>query len=981
MGRRLPVLLLLALSGPALAGKANKVRKQIDAGDYAAAQETALASLEKHPDDMEVLLLLAQADYLAATEQNTLEAYETYLRAWQESPYTDRVREQMAHLAFEQIAQTPTVEGYQAFRRAYPHSALVAESMAREENLAWDTARASDTQEAYAGFAGRYPSSRFAPAALAREAELVWAEVARQDGLDGYLAFLRDYPDSPRVAEATERSQDLAWDRAREQDDIPTWREYREAFDGTRRAEQAYERELELAWTGALDRHEIPAYRLFEMGYPDTDEALQAEDREWDLYHYQRELYPGELRPSITRARRQPDGFYELWFDVIDDRGNLVGGLQQEHFTVYDAGYEGEVIEVLGMEHNRPVDVVFVVDVSGSMSDEIDGVKEGIQRFANIMQLRSRDMRLGLVTFIEEVFAVNGSAAGGPLTANVPGFGRWVDRIDTGAPGSREDHLMALDRVAGLNFREDAQKVLVLLSDEDATLRNFRDPVSFGDRLSREDFTVYSVTPRTRTFEALVDRTSGALFELPDYHTDFAPIMDALAQKISKQYRLRYRRPAEAPPVIGDLEVVLRIRTEHAWLANRGNSGGAGYALVRWHPAQREAVFFAGVSGGLLCSGDGARSLVPCGTGLPLTSAVQDLVFSGDEIYARTADGGVHRSSDGGLHFSPATLDSGIAIAIAPDPSEQGRLIASDGSLLWRWDGSTWTPTSVWEPPSGVARISTHPSAPIVLLTDGDGGVWRSTDAGGYFEPVHFPGQAPSGFAFHPTRQGLAFAWGDDGLWRSLDDGLSWRSLTLPAQGAQVNAVLFDPSMRRLTLALTDQGVFASNDLGRSWYDQSTGLDDPVSSGAVSPGGQVVLTSPTSGSVYGMQRVANREFVFSSLFFGSGAVRPNAALLPHLDELAHHLQSDPTLVLRVEGHTDSDGSEPSNQKLSEDRALWVGDYLEKKGVSPHQLQTSGYGETRPLFPNDTVKNKARNRRVELVLVTPERDLPTGGGMR
>ena len=50
-------------------------------------------------------------------------------------------------------------------------------------------------------------------------------------------------------------------------------------------------------------------------------------------------------------------------------------------------------------------------------------------------------------------------------------------------------------------------------------------------------------------------------------------------------------------------------------------------------------------------------------------------------------------------------------------------------------------------------------------------------------------------------------------------------------------------------------------------------------------------------------------------------------------------------------------------------------------MPPHQLLTAGYGETRPLFSNDTVKNKARNRRVELVLVTPERDLPTGGGMR
>ena len=466
----LGVLLLALLSGSALAGKAGKVRKQIAAGDYAQAAESGRAWLEKHPEDSEVALLVAQADYLHATELNTMEAYEAFLSSWRSSPFHERVHEQMAHLAFAEIEAYPSIEGWQGFRRLYPGSSLVPESLSREEDLAWTDARQEGTAEGYAAFLEAYPSGRFRQAAEDREAELVWAAVVRADSLDGYMAFLRDYPHSDRVEEARVRSEDLAWDRAKRDDAIQTWRDFRHSYQGER-AERAYDRELELSWTGALVHHEIPTYRSFELDYPETDEALLAEDREWDLYHYEREPYPGELRPSITRARRQEDGSYELWFDVIDAEGALVGGLHEEHFTVYDAGYEGEVVELLGMEHNRPVDVVFVVDISGSMSDEIDGVKAGIQRFASIMQLRSRDMRLGLVTFIEEIFTVNGVSGSAPLTANVPAFQRWVDRIDTNARGSEEDHLMALDRAAGLNFRKGAQKVLVLLSDEDATLR------------------------------------------------------------------------------------------------------------------------------------------------------------------------------------------------------------------------------------------------------------------------------------------------------------------------------------------------------------------------------------------------------------------------------------------------------------------------------------------------------------------------------
>jgi len=88
-----------------------------------------------------------------------------------------------------------------------------------------------------------------------------------------------------------------------------------------------------------------------------------------------------------------------------------------------------------------------------------------------------------------------------------------------------------------------------------------------------------------------------------------------------------------------------------------------------------------------------------------------------------------------------------------------------------------------------------------------------------------------------------------------------------------------------------------------------------------------------------------------------------------LGQVAHFLgeRQDITLV-RIEGHTDSDGSDADNQTLSEGRAAAVRDYLVSQGVAAARLVAQGFGETRPVAPNDTMANKAKNRRVDLIIV-------------
>lgn len=80
------------------------------------------------------------------------------------------------------------------------------------------------------------------------------------------------------------------------------------------------------------------------------------------------------------------------------------------------------------------------------------------------------------------------------------------------------------------------------------------------------------------------------------------------------------------------------------------------------------------------------------------------------------------------------------------------------------------------------------------------------------------------------------------------------------------------------------------------------------------------------------------------------------------------LDQYPNARFKVEGHTDSVGSEKSNKKLSDERAASVKSYLTANGVSLNRLESEGYGEEKPIADNSTKAGRAKNRRVEINLI-------------
>lgn len=88
-----------------------------------------------------------------------------------------------------------------------------------------------------------------------------------------------------------------------------------------------------------------------------------------------------------------------------------------------------------------------------------------------------------------------------------------------------------------------------------------------------------------------------------------------------------------------------------------------------------------------------------------------------------------------------------------------------------------------------------------------------------------------------------------------------------------------------------------------------------------------------------------------------------------LNELAELLKAKPKMVIEIAGHTDNEGEDETNMKLSQERANSVVKYLISKGISSTRLTAKGYGETDPVADNSTEEGRKKNRRTEVRIIS------------
>jgi VWFA-related protein len=148
------------------------------------------------------------------------------------------------------------------------------------------------------------------------------------------------------------------------------------------------------------------------------------------------------------------------------------------------------------------------------------------------------------------------------------------------------------------------------------------------------------------------------------------------------------------------------------------------------------------------------------------------------------------------------------------------------------------------------------------------------------------------------------------------------------------------PGLHTATVSLTIPELDESRLLADGTYDRS-------------------LFTPFSG--VGDIALVNIEFDYDK-----ATIRPES--MPRIQEIAGVMKSYPNILMEIRGHTDDRGGDEYNQHLSEQRARAVADALEDMGIAPARLTVKGFGESRPLAPNDSDENRRKNRRTEFVIV-------------
>lgn len=111
------------------------------------------------------------------------------------------------------------------------------------------------------------------------------------------------------------------------------------------------------------------------------------------------------------------------------------------------------------------------------------------------------------------------------------------------------------------------------------------------------------------------------------------------------------------------------------------------------------------------------------------------------------------------------------------------------------------------------------------------------------------------------------------------------------------------------------------------------------------------------------------------VFFGTDNDLIELRSYPILQDVARFLRENPWIrKMRIEGHTDNQGGEQYNLNLSQLRAISIARFLVQNGVDPDTLDSKGFGLTRPVDTNETVEWRARNRRVDFVILDIDEEL-------
>ncbi|HON25423.1 MAG TPA: OmpA family protein [Myxococcota bacterium] len=450
-----------------------------------------------------------------ALDQDSLDAVRAFLRTYGARPEAAasvaQARQHEVLKALAEAQSASSLAGWREFRLTYESWPEAAEMLSgvrvNELSVARDLAIRTDTVAAYQELMeayGEWPEmAPFEPELYDREARRAfqdahashelnqlsaglerytrgqWPERFERAIADYHLRALRQALEAgqplddeqtdtllqvmesvPRISEQAERLRAKLAKAASRHKSGPMSLLYARLFPDDREAERFQKRAVTFYWQEAELADQPAKWLRFVRWFPEARESREAEERFLAFVELQRKDAFG-MRAAITRTIRQANGDLDLYIEVRDAAGARVSGLTRDAFRVFFGSRKVEILQFWGFEEERPLDIVFAIDMSGSMSTEREAVRMAVAHFASTLNYRGRSARLGLLTFTEQVMDVHRPSSKSDQ------FIRWMQQLSSATGGGDgEDGVAALLEAGTMLQGAKGERVVVLMTDE-----------------------------------------------------------------------------------------------------------------------------------------------------------------------------------------------------------------------------------------------------------------------------------------------------------------------------------------------------------------------------------------------------------------------------------------------------------------------------------------------------------------------------------
>ncbi|MFP4368004.1 MAG: OmpA family protein [Bacteroidota bacterium] len=255
----------------------------------------------------------------------------------------------------------------------------------------------------------------------------------------------------------------------------------------------------------------------------------------------------------------------KIIIEAYNKLGEPLDTLTSENLYVFENGVSKKVIKVekIPVAEVVPADFIFVIDKTGSMQPFINAVKSNLLKFTSTLMKRGIDYRLGLVLFSDDVEKIY------QPSNNALDLLDWLSAVKArGGGDEKENSLEALEYVTKIDFRDEANKVVVLITD--APYHEKTETGGHGvtnqtkssiiELLQVNDIRVFSIVPKKlQDYAEISAKTRGNAYDI-DY--PFSTILDNFSKQLTNLFALTYRSDQTAIPDSIEIGLLNEARSE-----------------------------------------------------------------------------------------------------------------------------------------------------------------------------------------------------------------------------------------------------------------------------------------------------------------------------------------------------------------------------------------------------------------------------------